>query len=122
VITPNFSGHGVEAVLKQLESWARKEAREYPRARRAQAAELPFDALKWLAVLRVDEARRKANVTIGRARETVRAFGQKYAQDHHGAVFPDYASDGAWSKAGTDALKCQAWMKSDPSFLLAELA
>ena len=122
VVVPDFTGHGVEAVIKGLETWARKEAKEYPPSRRAQAADLPFEALKWLAVLRLDAARRQADVTIEKARETVKAFGLKYGQDHPGSVFPDYSSDGGWSKARTDALKCQTQSKNNPSFLLAELA
>ena len=122
VMVPDFTGHGVEAVIKKFETWARQEAKEYPQSRRAQAADLPFDALKWLAVLRIDEARRQAHVTIETARDTVKAFGLKYGQDHSGSVFPNYSSDGGWSKAKTDALKCQAQSKNNPSFLLAELA
>lgn len=122
VMVPDFTGHGVEAVIKKLEAWARQEAKAYPQSRRAQAADLPFDALKWLAVLRLDEARRQTDVTIEVARDTVKAFGLKYGRDHSSSVFPNYASDGAWSKAKTDALKCQHQSKSKPSFLLAELA
>jgi hypothetical protein len=122
VMVPDFTGHGVEAVIKKLETWARQEAKAYPQSRRAQAAELPFDALKWLAVLRIDEARRQANVTIEAARETVTAYGLKYGQDHSSSVFPNYSSDGGWSKARTDALKCQTQSKNNPSLLLAELA
>jgi hypothetical protein len=28
VIVPDFTGHGIEAVIRQLETWARKEAKE----------------------------------------------------------------------------------------------
>lgn len=122
VMVPDFTGHGVEVVIQKLEAWARKEAKEYPPSRRAQAAELPFDALKWLAVLRLDAARRQADVTIAKARKTAEAFGLKYRQDHYGDVFPNYSSDGGWSKARTDALKCQSQSKNNPAFLLAELA
>ncbi len=123
VVVPNFRGHGVEAVIKEFAKWARQEAKQHPPARRAQAAELPFDALKWLAVLRLDQARRQAGVTIERARETVSAYRQKHPQVVcHGDVFPVYASDGAWSKARNDATKSQAKSKINPSYLLAELA
>lgn len=123
VVMPNFRGHGVEAVIKAFEKWARHEAKQHPPSRRAQAAELPFDALKWLAVLRIDEARRQAGVTIERAREIVSAYRQKHPQAlYHGDVFPVYASDGAWSKARNDATKCQTKAKSNPAYLLAELA
>src|SRR3974390_1274939 len=67
VIIPNFRVHGVEAVIKEFEKWARKEAKQHPQSRRAQAAEPPFDALKWLAVARLDKARSKAKVTIEQA-------------------------------------------------------
>lgn len=123
VVVPNFRGHGVEAVIKEFSKWARQEAKQHPPARRAQAAELPFDALKWLAVLRLDQARRKSGVTIERARETVSAYRQKHPNaTYHGDVFPVYASDGAWSKARKDATKCQAQVKINPAYLLAELA
>ena len=98
------------------------ESKRYRPSRRAQAANLPFDALKWLAVLRIDEARRKAGVTIGKARETVKAFGLRCAFNHYGDVFPNYTSDGGWSKARTDALRCQTQSRDNRAYLLAELA
>jgi len=52
VIIPNFQVNGVEAVIAEFERWARAEAKNYPSSRRAKAAELPFDTLKWLAVAR----------------------------------------------------------------------
>lgn len=122
VVIPNFRLHGVEAVIKEFEKWVRNEAKQYPRSPRAQAAELPFDTLKWLAVLRLDEARRKAGVTIERARETVVGYRHAYPKPDPNGVFPAYASDGAWSKARNDATKCQARSSNDPSVLLGELA
>ena len=122
VVIPNFGLHGVEAVIKEFEKWARTEAKQHPRSPRAQAAELPFDTLKWLAVLRLDGARRKAGVTIERARETVEGYRHAYRKPDPNGVFPAYASDGAWSKAKNDATKCQAKSSNDPSTLLGELA
>jgi len=122
VVIPNFRMHGVEAVIKEFEKWARKAAKQYPPSRRAQAAEPPFDALKWLAVARLDKARRKASVTIERARETVIAYRQANGQVDEKSVLPIYASDGAWSKAKTDSHLCQEKVRSNPSILLAELA
>ena len=122
VVVPNFRMHGVEAVIQEFKKWARKEAKQYPTSRRAQAAELPFDALKWLAAARVDKARRKANITIERARETVSAYRQANRQADENSVLPIYASDGAWSKAKTDSQLCQEKVRSNPSILLAELA
>ena len=122
VVVPNFTLHGVEAVIKEFEKWARKEAKQYRQSRRAQAAEPPFDALKWLAVARLDKARRKAHVTIDKARETMLAYRQENRQLDSNSVFPIYASDGAWSKANTDSQRCQNKARNDSSFLLAELA
>ena len=121
-IIPNFSLHGVEAVIKAFEKWARQEAKQYRRSRRAQAAELPFDALKWLAVLRLDTARRQAGLTIGTARATLERYLKKKLQPDVGWVFPAYASDGAWSKASRDAKRCQDQSRNNPGLLLAELA
>jgi hypothetical protein len=122
VVIPHFSLYGVEAVIKGLEKWARSEAKHYRQSRRAQAAELPFDALKWLAVLRLDQARNKAHVTIERARETTNAYRRANPRPDSNGVFPTYASDGAWSKARNDAQRCQVRSRNDPSYLLAELA
>jgi hypothetical protein len=121
VIIPSFTGHGVVAVTRQLGKWASAESKQYPPSPKAQAADLPFDALKWLAVLRIDEARRQAAVTIKKARDTVEAYGLQHAFNHHGDVFPNYSSDGGWSKARTDALKCQTQARTNPAYLLAEL-
>jgi len=121
VIIPNFTGRGVVAVTRQFGKWASAESNQYPPSRRAQAAHLPFDALKWLAVLRIDEARRQAGVTIDKARATVKAYGLQHPFNHHGDAFPNYSSDGGWSKARTDALKCQTQARTNPAYLLAEL-
>jgi hypothetical protein len=109
-------------VIKEFEKWARKEAKQHRQSRRAQAAELPFDALKWLAVLRLDQARRKALVTIERARESLSAYQRANPRPDINGVFPTYASDGAWVKARNDARRCQSKSMNNPSFLLAELA
>jgi hypothetical protein len=122
VVIPHFTLYGVEAVIKSLEKWARSEAKHHEQSRRAQAAELPFDALKWLAVLRLDQARQQSHVTIGRARETVTDYRRTKPRPDPNGVFPIYASDGAWSKAKSDAKRCQARTRVEPSFLLAELA
>jgi len=122
VVIPHFTLYGVEAVIKGLEKWARSEAKHYRQSRRAQAAELPFDALKWLAVLRLDQARRQAHVTIGTTRETVTSYRRAKSRPDPNGVYPIYASDGAWSKAKNDAQLCQVRTRNNPSFLLAELA
>ena len=73
-------------------------------------------------LMRLDKARRKANVTIEKARETVIAYRQENRQLDSNSEFPIYASDGAWSKAKTDSEHCRQKSMNNPSFLLAEMA
>lgn len=122
VIIPHFRLYGVEVLIRELEKWARKEARQYLQSRRAQAADPPFDALKWLAVARLDKTRRKAGVTINNMGEAVKAYRQLHPRPNPNDVFPAYASDGAWLTARNNAHKCMTKSCSNPAFLLAELA
>jgi hypothetical protein len=122
VIIPDFRVHGFEVVIAEFERWAREEAKNYPSARRAKAAELPFDTLKWLAVARVDVARCKASITIEKTRKALGAYQQLNRRPDANGVFPIYASDGAWLKARKSAHECQAKSAEDPSLLLAGLA
>ncbi len=121
VIQPNFSVRGVGAVIKEFEAWARKEAKQYRQSPRAKAAEPPFDALKWLAVLRVEEARSKARVRFEQAQEAIAAYRKKNPQLDSNGVFPVYASHGAWSKARADAQHLQSKTMNGSSELLAGL-
>jgi len=118
VIRPNFSVFGVEAVIKEFKAWARRAAREYPRAPRAKAAELPFDLLKWLAVYRLEEKRREAGITYEVAQESLRIYRGKNSGLDPNAVFPVYATHGAWSKARSDAAKIRREVSLDQLFLL----
>ncbi len=122
VIQPNFSVHGVGAVIKEFEAWARKEAKQYRPSPRAKGAEPPFDALKWLAVLRVEEARSKARVRFEQAQDSLAAYRKKNSQPDSNGVFPVYASQGAWSKARADAQRLQSKTMNDSSELLAGLS
>lgn len=123
VVIPNFRVHGVEVVIRELEKWARQEAKHYPLSRRAQAAELPFDTLKWLAVARLEAARNKAKkLTIETARDTVAQYQRLHRQPDANGVLPIYASDGAWLKAKQNAQDCLEKAAKDPSILMAELA
>jgi hypothetical protein len=122
VIQPNFSVRGVEAVMKEFEAWARKEAKQYHPSPRAKGAEPPFDALKWLAVLRVEEARSKARVRFENAQESLAAYRKKNPQPDSNGVFPVYASQGAWSKARADAQRLQSKTMNGSSELLAGLS
>ena len=74
VIRPNFTVFGVEAVIRELKAWARREARNYRQSPRAKAAEPPFDLLKWLAVYRLEEKRREVGITYEAAQESLRAY------------------------------------------------
>jgi hypothetical protein len=122
VVQPNFSLCGVEAVIRELKAWARREAKNYPPAPRAKSAELPFDALKWLAVLRLEDARRKSNVRFEPAQQALLQYRRRHVLADRNAVFPNYASPGAWSKARADARRCLNKVLSQPAFLLAGLS
>ncbi len=122
VVQPSFTRCGIEAVIKELKSWARQEAKRYPPARRAKAAELPFDALKWLAVSRLDHARREAGLTYARAQAALLEYRRQHPVADRHAVFPTYASPGAWSKARSDADRCRHQVFSQPGFLLDGLS
>ncbi len=122
VVQASFSLHGVEAVVKEFEIWARKEAKQHGPSPRAKAAEPPFDALKWLAVLRLEEARRKTGMKIENAMESLEAYRLRYPQTDTNDVFPIYASHGAWSKARGDAERLQSKVLTGSSRLLAGLA
>jgi hypothetical protein len=122
VLLPNFSLHGVEAVIKEFEAWARKEAKNYPQSPRAKGAELPFDTLKWLAVLRLDQARRGARISFEKTQEALTEYRHKFLQKDPNGVLPVYASHGAWSKAKADAERCRMKAMSESSFLLDGLS
>lgn len=121
VMIPNFRLRGVEAVIKEFAAWARKEAKQHPQSRRAQAAELPFDALKWLAATRLERARQEARITIERAREAITAYQKQNRVKAENDAYPAYASDGAWIKAVKNAEVCWKKVSADPSHLLGEL-
>jgi len=121
VIQPKFSLYGVEAIIKEFETWARKEAKNHHQAPRAKAAEPPFDALKWLAVKRLDAERRKARINFEATQEAICEYRRKNPQRDPNDVFPIYASHGAWSKALADSSKCYMKVISNASHLLAGL-
>ena len=122
VLQPNFTLCGVEAVLREFEAWARDEAKHYPPAPHAKAAELPFDALKWLAVSRLEDARRNARLSFDQARLALMAYRRKNPLKDRSDAFPIYASHGAWSKARADAARCRTALLRQPAFFLAGLS
>ena len=122
VIQPFFSLHGVEEIIKEFKIWARKEAKNYRQSPRAKGAELPFDALRWLTVWRLDQARRKAHVNFEKTQEALFEFRRQNPQADLNDVSPIYSSPGAWSKARSDAERCRSKSMDDSAFLLAELS
>jgi hypothetical protein len=121
VIRPNFTLYGIEAVIKELATWARKEAKNHRQSPRAKAAELPFDALKWLAVLRLDYKRRQDKINFEKTQEAICEYRRKHPQADPNNVFPIYASHGAWSKAVIEASRCTTKTIDNPAHLLAGL-
>ena len=122
VIQPFFSLHGVEEIIKEFKIWARKEAKNYRQSPRAKGAELPFDALRWLTVWRLDQARRKAHVNFAKTQEALEEYRRQNPLAHENDVSPIYTSPGAWSKARSDAERCRGKSMEDAAFLLAELS
>lgn len=119
VMRPNFVLHGVEAVIKELESWARREAEKYPRSPRAKAAQEPFHLLKQLATLRLEQQRRAAGLTYQTASQALHEYRKKNPLASLGDVFPgNYGSQGAWSKACKDAQKTGKQVAKDSAVLL----
>ena len=110
----NFPFVGSEAVVRSLDSWARKEAKKFPRRRLAKAAEPPFDRLKWLAAWRLEAARREVGVSF----EDVQAVLKEHERRRHvvdsSPVLPIYASHGAWSKAKRDAQTLLRRFEAEP--------
>jgi len=70
----------------------------------------------------LDKSRRKANVTIEKAREAVSAYWRVHPMKASNDAYPAYASDGAWIKAVRNAEACTKKSWADPGHLLAELA
>jgi hypothetical protein len=120
VFRPDFTGRGVEVVIREFEKWARKEAKNYTRSPRAKAAELPFDLLKWLSVFRVDTKRREVGLTYERTQEALKEYRRRHTRPDPDDVFPAYASHGAWSKARNEAERVRQKVMSNPSMLLRD--
>jgi hypothetical protein len=120
VIRPNFSGLGVEVIIREFERWARKEAKEYAQSPRAKAAGPPFDLLKWLAVYRLEEKRREAGITYEKAHKALHEYQRLNRKPNPNDVFPVYASHGAWSKARRDAARTRAEVIGDSAALLRD--
>jgi len=122
VMIPNFQTYGVEAVKKALNKWASDTSKHYLASHLKQAAELPFNALKWLAIARLDEARCRAKITIEKARGDVKAYLLAHGLDSSIDVYPVYNSDGSWSKAKSDSIRFQSKILLKSDGLLSKLS
>jgi hypothetical protein len=109
VLGADFYHHGVTTVVTRLESWARKEAKKFPRAK---SSESYYDYLKWLAAYRLETARKKAKIPIGDVQDILQkeAKGRADSPD----TLPLYASHGAWSKAIGQAAQLIKLFKTHP--------
>lgn len=114
VMTLAFESAGSNAVVKALTSWAREEANQYPRVRRGKGAAPPFEWLKWLAALRLEEARQAAGVGFTEVQRMLVRHAREYPVREAAPTLPIYSSHGAWSKAIGDARKWLNVLDTEP--------
>jgi len=114
VMTMAFETAGTNAVVKALTGWAREEANKYPRVRRGKGAAPPFEWLKWLAALRLEEARQNAGVSFGEVQRILLQHAQGHPLRESSPTLPIYSGHGAWSKAIGDARKWLGVLANDP--------
>jgi hypothetical protein len=115
VLTVNFTRRGTQRVVAALGTWARKEARRFPRAARAKAAEPPFDCLKWLAAYRLEHARRKADVSFETVQTVLREHEKQQPVECAEPTLPIYDNHGGWSRAKAKAKALLEELGSDPN-------
>ncbi|PWU21752.1 MAG: hypothetical protein C5B50_00935 [Verrucomicrobia bacterium] len=113
ILTPNFARAGVERIISELKSWVRREAKKWPRAPRANAANPAYNWLKLLATNRLDEARNRANIKFEGAIADLNYYAQKNSCTGPGLI-PDYTSFGAWSKAKGQAKRLLKQLECNP--------
>jgi len=82
--------------------------------RRGKGAAPPFEWLKWLAALRLEEARQEAGVSFGEVQQLLTQHSLAHPLPHAAPTLPIYASHGAWSKAIGDARKWLAVLEVEP--------
>jgi len=114
LLTLDFATSGSEAVAKALSGWARQEAKKFPRVRRGKGSAPPFEWLKWLAALRLELARKEADVSFGEVQATLARHQREHPMVNGSPTLPLYASHGAWSKAIGEARKWMAVLQTDP--------
>ena len=114
VMTLAFESAGSNAVAQALASWAREEANQYPRARRGKGAAPPFEWLKWLAAMRLEEARQEAGVSFCEVQQQLTRHALAHPVHEASPALPIYASHGAWSKAIGDARRWLTVLETEP--------
>jgi len=103
VLRLDFSA-GVEVIVKELEAWARREAKKHGRSARAKAAAPPFHRLKWLATRRVNAAAKEHGLKFANIRAALTEYEARHRLESVGDVYPGrYAGQAAWVKACGDA-------------------
>lgn len=114
VMTLAFESAGSHAVVKALAGWAREEANRFPRVRRGKGAAPPFEWLKWLAALRLEEARQEAGVSFAEIQQVLTEHAREHPLPQSAPTLPIYASHGAWSKAIGDARRWLGVLETEP--------
>jgi hypothetical protein len=114
IFSARFSRSGTEKIIADFGKLIRKEAKKHPRSPRAKAANPPYDELNWLAVYRLDTARRKAGLTISAAQQALKTYTNKTPRTDSHTDLPIYAGEAGWSKARSDAQRLMVLLESHP--------
>lgn len=114
VMTLAFETAGSHAVVKALSGWAREEANKYPRVRRGKGAAPPFEWLKWLAAVRLEEARQEAGVSFNEVQQLLINHSRAHPLPDAAPTLPIYSGHGAWSKAIGEARKWLEVLATNP--------
>ena len=103
VLSANFYLAGTEKIQAELHAWIRREAQRFPRARRGRATFSSKDYLRWLAAYRLDEAGRRAGLTV-----------EKILSELTKRNISLYADERSWSRAKRKALHLLKLLESNP--------
>jgi hypothetical protein len=113
VLFADFMYGGTTKILAGLESWVRKEVKNFPDRPRGRAVLPPYDCLKWLSAYRLEKARRGAGIKLEKVQAMLREEDRNHPES--APTLPIYASPGAWSKAVRDADRLLKKLESAPA-------
>ena len=99
----NFYLAGTEKIQAELNAWVKQEAQRFPRARRGRAALSSKDYLRWLAAYRLNEAGRRAGLTV-----------EDILSELTKRNISLYADERSWSRAKRKALNLLKLLESNP--------